>query len=107
MCTSGTIRRIESDHAHRPLSAARYSLIDRLVDGRSMKVASCSRVDIRQNFASGDGFVALAPKDIRLNLPLAEIPDFPNAELSVHLELVDAARRPHDLDREIRPFGLR
>jgi hypothetical protein len=82
---------------------------DRRARGRPVeKARELVEVDAGQRLAAGNGFVAHAAPHVRLDAAVLPVPDLANAELAVHVELVDAARRENHLDHEIgTAFALR
>lgn len=50
--------------------------------------------------------VLLTPQDIQLQRIAAPDPDLGDTELPVDLELVEPARGPDDLDRQVRPLRV-
>src|SRR5262249_36516698 len=65
------------------------------------------QIDTGKNVARAPFLVLLAAQSVRRDGPLAPEPDFAHAELPVDLQLVDPARGPHHLDREVGPLGSR
>lgn len=63
-------------------------------------------VDAGEHRARGSDDVAATAQDVRREVALSPVPDLAHLQLPIDLELVDAARRPDDLDREILAAGI-
>src|SRR6267142_2266334 len=64
-----------------------------------------SEVEVGEETAAWRAFELLTLEHVDLDDSFAPDPDFVDAEFLVDLQLVDAASRPFDFDRQLRPIA--
>jgi hypothetical protein len=70
--------------------------------GSIQERAEQADIEIGKQRASIDNLVALPAEHMDLDPPIFPEPDFTDTKATVDLELVEATRRPDDLDGEVR-----